>query len=427
MSDQWHNRITGYGEESPDQLLANPKNFRMHPKHQQDALAGVLRDVGVIQDVIVNQRTGFLIDGHLRVSLALRDGQAAIPVKYVDLNEAEEALVLATFDPISAMAATDAAKLDELLRDVSTGDAAVQQMLDDLAQAAGIVPGLAEPGDGGDEFDTTPQDGPTRVQRGDLWHLGRHRLLCGDSTNADDVARLMGGERAALIVTSPPYNQQLDTFKPSGMQKENPAFVQRMANAYADSLPEADYQQEQIELLEMLRAFLMPTASVFYNHKIRYRDKRIVSPLEWLMRTSYAIRQEIIWDRGSSITLNARMFIPADERIYWLRAGDDFVFNDEPEIKAWSSVWEVAAVNEIKEIAAFAVEIPTRCIRAASHRDDIVIEPYAGTGTTLIAAERLGRICYAMERDPRWADVILRRWEAEIGQEAERVTSGGVT
>lgn len=136
----WQNRITGYGSEAPDQLLANPRNWRTHPATQTDALAGVLSEVGVVQNVIVNERTGYVVDGHARIALALRTGQAAIPVTYVDLSEDEEALILATLDPLSAMAGTDAAKLDDLLRDVSTGDAATQQMLDDLATAAGIVP-----------------------------------------------------------------------------------------------------------------------------------------------------------------------------------------------------------------------------------------------------------------------------------------------
>lgn len=141
MAQPWHNRITGYGEEAPDQLLAHPANWRLHPKHQQDALAGVLREVGVVQNVIVNKQSGFVVDGHLRVALALRDGQPLIPVTYVDLSESEEALILATLDPIGSFAATDAAKLDALLREVTTGDAAVQTMLDDLAQSAGLLTG----------------------------------------------------------------------------------------------------------------------------------------------------------------------------------------------------------------------------------------------------------------------------------------------
>lgn len=102
---------------------------------QQNALAGVLAEVGWVQQVVENVRTGHLIDGHLRISLALSQGdETPVPYVQVDLSEDEERLVLATLDPLSAMAATDAAKLDELLRDVSTGDAALQAMLAELAE-----------------------------------------------------------------------------------------------------------------------------------------------------------------------------------------------------------------------------------------------------------------------------------------------------
>ena len=136
----WQSRIIGHGEEQPDQLLANPANWRIHPEAQQKALAGVLDEVGWVQDVIVNQRTGHLVDGHLRVALAMRRDEPSIPVVYVDLSEAEESVILATLDPLSAMAVADKGKLDELLRDVSTGDAAVMAMLEDLAKRAGVVP-----------------------------------------------------------------------------------------------------------------------------------------------------------------------------------------------------------------------------------------------------------------------------------------------
>lgn len=141
MSEPWKNRIVGYSEEAPDQLLANPQNWRTHPGSQADALRGVLADVGIVQNVIANRRTGYLVDGHLRVMEALKAGQPTIPVTWVDLSEAEEALILSTIDPLSAMAGTDAAKLDEVLRDVSTDNAAVQQMLNNLAVKAGIAPG----------------------------------------------------------------------------------------------------------------------------------------------------------------------------------------------------------------------------------------------------------------------------------------------
>ena len=141
----WRNRIIRTAEVAPDQLLANAKNWRIHPKHQQDALSGVLDEVGWVQQVIVRDGTDTVVDGHLRVSLALQRNEPLIPVLYVDLDDAEEALVLATIDPLAALAVTDAAKLDDLLRDVATGEAAVQEMLAELAEREGIVPPDFEP------------------------------------------------------------------------------------------------------------------------------------------------------------------------------------------------------------------------------------------------------------------------------------------
>lgn len=135
-------RIVGEGEEAPDQLMANPLNWRTHPKAQVDALEGLLKQVGWVQRVIVNRRTGHVVDGHARVDLALRRSEAAVPVLYVDLAEHEERLVLAALDPIGGLAATDADKLAELLQDVSAEDAGLQALLADLA--AGIGAGVGE-------------------------------------------------------------------------------------------------------------------------------------------------------------------------------------------------------------------------------------------------------------------------------------------
>ena len=136
----WRNRIIGHGDEAPDQLLANPKNWRVHPKGQQDALAGVLNDVGWVQSVIVNKRTGYVVDGHLRVQMAISHGDASIPVTYVDLDDAEEAEILATLDPLAALAVADKEQLDGLLREVQSGEAAVQGMLAELAEKSGVLP-----------------------------------------------------------------------------------------------------------------------------------------------------------------------------------------------------------------------------------------------------------------------------------------------
>ena len=114
----WQNRIVGSGEEDVDQIFFNPHNWRIHPKAQQEALLEILEKVGWVQQVIINRRTGNLVDGHLRVQLAERNGEKKVPVLYVDLSEDEEKTVLATFDPISAMAAADKEKLNELITEL---------------------------------------------------------------------------------------------------------------------------------------------------------------------------------------------------------------------------------------------------------------------------------------------------------------------
>ncbi len=136
----WQNRIIGHGEEPPDQLLANPQNWRVHPKTQQDALSAVLDTVGWVQQIVVNQRTGHVVDGHLRVSLAISRQEPSVPVIYVDLSPEEEALVLATLDPLAAMAATDREMLADLLAGIERQDDGIAQLLATLAEEQGITP-----------------------------------------------------------------------------------------------------------------------------------------------------------------------------------------------------------------------------------------------------------------------------------------------
>ena len=133
-TSHWRNRIIGHGEMPAGEFLANPLNWRLHPEFQQDALGGALDEIGWIDEVTVNKRTGRVVDGHLRVTLALRQGeQEPVPFREVDLSEEEEALALATKDPIAALAAVDSSQLATLMLDVSTGDAALQQMLSEMS------------------------------------------------------------------------------------------------------------------------------------------------------------------------------------------------------------------------------------------------------------------------------------------------------
>ena len=134
-SSPWTNRIVGHGEEAPDQLLAHPANPKIHPRRQQQALDHAISDVGWITGVIVNQRTGHVLDGHARVGLAISRGEPTIPVTYVDIDEAAELKALATFDPIGALAATDDRMLEDLLAELSLADEDFTTFVRDLSKS----------------------------------------------------------------------------------------------------------------------------------------------------------------------------------------------------------------------------------------------------------------------------------------------------
>jgi hypothetical protein len=180
----WRNRIVGYSEEEPDQLLANPSNWRIHPAAQQNALSGVLKEVGLVQNVVANRTTGHLVDGHLRVMLAMRENQPVVPVTWVELSEEEEHLILAALDPLAAMATADAGALDALLSSVQSGEAAVRRCWQSWLRGRGCIsrrttrrtPSRSRPGRG-----VAPL---SRGSYGGCRPTPGQEQICGDCTDA---------------------------------------------------------------------------------------------------------------------------------------------------------------------------------------------------------------------------------------------------
>jgi hypothetical protein len=182
----WQNRIVDYVDVAPADLVPNPRNWRTHPAEQQRALGGALSEVGWVTGVVVNRTTGNVVDGHLRIELDLTRQEPAVLVTYVELTEGEEALILATLDPIGAMANAEATALASLLSGLEPADEALRALLDDLTREQGIDlarSGLVDPDDAPDLAEE-----PT-VRRGELYALGDHRLSCGDATDGLDVRR----------------------------------------------------------------------------------------------------------------------------------------------------------------------------------------------------------------------------------------------
>ena len=398
----WKSRIVGHGEESPDQLLANPANWRIHPKAQQDALAGVLDEVGWVQSVIVNRTTGHLVDGHLRVSLALRDGASTIPVVYVELTPEEESLVLATIDPISAMASTDKAQLEALLGEVSTNSPKVRELLESMGT------GFWERKT---DDDGTPDLGEPVAKVGDLWKVGSHRILCGDSYDADNLDRLIAGAKIGCVLSDPPYGIDLygggfRTTDESAKKRINSHTSTDHAlnvneNAYRPVIGDKDGYDGT-----MHQTYFKSTKEQFWFGANYYRRTMSESDLDgsWL-----------VWDKR---TENSDRIIGSHFELIWSKKGHGMVMLRHH----WTGAF---ATNKSE---GFEREHPTEkpisiledILKRWTDDGVIVVDPFSGSGTTLLAAARTGRIGYGIELDPRYVDVIVRRLEKATGEKAIR-------
>jgi DNA modification methylase len=404
MSVEWRNRIVGLTHEPPDQLLANPKNWRIHPKAQQEALRGVLSEVGWVTGVIQNDVTGHMIDGHDRVENAISTNQPQVPVIHVELSQEEEDYVLATFDPITNMAMPDDAILQDLLAGVSSQDDAVNALLDSLRGDSVGPRDLHE-----DDADLTPPEEPI-TQPGDLWLLGEHRLLCGDSTSQRDVERLMNGSLAEMLWTDPPYGV-------SYVGKTKDALT--IQNDGASDLP---------KLLQgayaSATAALEPGAPFYIAHPPGALHLEF-----WLAarEASWHIHEELIWVKDSMVLGHSDYHLKHEPILYGWTQGEGRSGRGNHESSRWygdNAQTSVLEFDRPKQSLEHPTMKPTElieyCIRNSSPKRGIVLDLFGGSGSTLIAAEQTGRKAYLMEIDPGYCDVIVRRWETVTGKQAVR-------
>ena len=408
----WKNRIVGSGEEAPDQLVANPANWRTHPAAQRDALRGSLATVGWVQQVLVNRRTGYVVDGHARVALALTRGERTVPVLYVDLSPDEEALVLATLDPIGAMAERDSDKLEALLAGLTVDDAGLRRLLADMA---GPKRGLVDPDD------VPPPSAEPYVKPGELWQLGDHRLLCGDATNADDVARLLDGAAPTLLATDPPYGVSLDPTWRDGLYNDLGPGEQpymRIAGHHNTTLS-GDTRVDWSEAYA-----LVPSLTVGY---VWHAGVHAATVAAGVARIGFEIASQIIWDKGL-FAMGRSWYHWAHEPCWAVRrpgVANLFVGTDRTQSTVWrapSPKMIMAGSTEEKhdhpaQKPVVLFEIPIRNHLAPG---EAVYDPFVGSGTTLVAAETLGRRCYAIEIDPRYAQISIERWQNVTGRQAMR-------
>ncbi|MFN4197054.1 MAG: DNA-methyltransferase [Caldimicrobium sp.] len=210
-----------------------------------------------------------------------------------------------------------------------------------------------------------------------------NKIFCGDAL---EVLKTLPDNFVDLGITSPPYNK--------GENKKG-WLVKNVRYAGAvDNLPEEEYQRIQVEVLNELYRITKQGGSFFYNHKLRWERGIMIHPMDWLRKTKWIIRQEIVWDRGIAGNIRGWRFWQVDERIYWLYKpkGDNFIGEElKPKHALLTSVWRLPPEKKNPHPAPFPIELPTRIIYSLlEDKKGIVIDPYCGSGTTLVAAKLLG-------------------------------------
>jgi DNA modification methylase len=391
-------------------LRASASNWRLHGDQQKAAMRGILDEVGFVSGLIAfRDKRGklTLIDGHLRKEIS---GDELVPVQVVDLTEAEAKKILATFDPIGAMATSNAEALETLLAGVKTDSEGVAAMLAELmaqANAAKPTPLVHE-----DEVPEPPKVAITKT--GDLWQLGAHRLLCGDSTKAEDVERLLGNRKPFIMVTDPPYGVEYDSDwrLEAGVNKP----WQKLASGKVQNDDRVDWSESYK---------LFPGHVAYVWHAGRFAADLVVN----LRAAAFEVRTQIIWSKPSLVMSRGHYHWQHEPCWYAVRKGGSAKWCGD---RKQSTLWQIAnmhrtqgSVDDGKTIHSTQkpVECMARPIRNHGDKDDDVYDPFLGSGTTMIAAEQLGRRCFAMELDPIYVDVAVARWERLTGKKAKRITA----
>lgn len=394
------------------ELIPNPKNWRTHPVAQQDALKGILAEVGFAGAVLVRELDDgslMLIDGHMRAETT---HDQEIPVLILDVDESESDKLLATFDPIAAMAESDAHALDALLRNVDTGSEALSKMLAELAEGAGLY--LDEKEIIEDEVPEPPVDPITKA--GDLWILGDHRVLCGDSTKAEDVARLMAGLKADLCFTSPPYALG------KSVSLSGNKTMSAKANAYDDHEDNAEGWGQLMRGWFSASDKAVSDVWVVNVQPLAGNKRNLV---QFIADNANRLVDFVTWDKGHAAPAMASGVMSS--RFEWM-----IIFSTKENasravpLSSWRGTVQSVYVappqrsNDFSKVhaATMPIHVPSWVMQTLCDQSKSIYEPFCGTGTTLIAAEQLGRKCYGMEISPAYCDVIVQRWEKLTGKTA---------
>jgi DNA modification methylase len=411
----------------------NPRKDLKAGDKEYEKLKRSISELGYVEPIIWNKQTGNVVGGHQRLKVMSDLGYTEIECVVVDLDSQKEKALNIALNKIQGE--WDESKLAALMAELDAGAFDVSLTGFDAAEIDELMNKFYSKEAVQDEFDV--DSGKDLIEKagavtkaGDIWILGRHRLMCGDSTSAPDFKKLMDGKRAQVAVTSPPYGVGKE-YEKAGIEP----WIATMRPAIKNICRYADIACWNLgDLFATGSQFIEPTsiysANIFADNGFRPIWIRIwkkqgmnFGDSPYHLVTNKPVQQ---YEYISAFSKNGEAEEYNDQEYAWLSAfakhGHKFVKRlTKEERKKWgyAGIWEMTTVRANKEHPAmFPVELPWRCIKMHSDAGSIVLEPFSGSGTTLIACEQTERQCYAMELSPVYCDLAVKRWEKFTGKEA---------
>jgi len=394
-----------------DSLTFDPANVRKHSERNIDAVRASLNRFGQQKPIVVNSE-GVVIAGNGTLAAAKSLGWSEIQVVRTSLT-GPDAIAFAIADNRTAELAewdeADLAKTLAALQNDEEFDHLVAGFTDEeIAKLVDGVTGLSADDVVEDDVPDPPADPVTKP--GDLWLLGDHRLLCGDSTKAEDVARLMGGEKADMCFTSPPYNAGNSKTGAYGGGSAGRKDFKRMYEHDLDSMTSNEYKKFLLVILDRVSDVCNESACVFWNVGYNASSRREYGEVVF-SHPSLLVQETVVWDKSLGMNVCANNIYSRSAELVFLLSKTDKYKSNQCGGVYWN-IWRIPTRDgdnmQNGHGASFPVKLPSIGIDQHSNFGDVIFEPFCGSGTTLIAAE------------PAYCDVIVKRWETLTGKTATR-------